>query len=244
MCSNTLSYRMMDESQVDAAVDALMKHCRAQESFSLTDTDARVSIQVVFNHVPHKTKHPIKITLKHAMYSKAPAVCLITKDPQRYYKDLVKSNNLSVSKVIGVGKLKKKFKDLEAKRILCDSHDVFLVDERVLPIVPRWFGSYFYRKGKSPIKVDLTQKDIKRDIEIGMRSVMVANLGKGSNLSILCGKVSFDNEVLSENIHSAVASLSSYVKWKNIRAVYVKTESSIALPVYTAFTNNALKIKD
>ena len=235
-------YHRMDNDQVEQAVEALLKHSRAQETSSLTDTDARVSIQVVFKRVPNKTKHPVKVTLKHAMHNKSPSICLITKDPQRYYKDLMKTNNISVARVIGIGKLKKKFKDLEAKRILCDSHDVFLVDERVLPIVPRWLGSYFYRKGKAPVKVDLTQKDVKGVMDTGMRSYMVANLGKGSNLSIPCGRVSFDNEMLVENINSSVSNLCSYVRWKNIKSVYVKTESSVALPVYTALSNSSFKI--
>lgn len=236
----------MDSTQVDGAVEALMKHCRAQESSSLTSTDAHVYVQVVFKHVPKKAKHPIKLTLKHAIYSKEPSVCLITKDPQRYYKDLLKTSNISIARIIGIGKLKKKYKELEAKRILCDSHDVFLVDDRILPIVPRWLGSYFYRKGKAPVKVNLKKKDLKLEIEGASRSYMVANLGKGNNLSIPCGRVSFDNELLSENLQSALSELCANVKpgWKNIKAVYLKTENSVALPVYTAFDNRAFKISE
>jgi len=236
----------MDPEQVDKAIEALMKHCRAQDTSSLTDNDARVSVQVVFKRVPNKPKHSVRLTLKHSMYNKAPSVCLITKDPQRYYKDLMKTNNISIARVIGIDKLKKKFKELEAKRILCDSHDVFLVDERVVPIVPRWFGSYFYRKSKAPVKVNLKTKALKSEVEAATRSCMVANIGKGNNLSILCGRVSFDNESLIENIHAALDELCSNVRpgWKNVKAVYVKTENSVALPIYTAISNQTFKIQD
>ncbi|XP_063691942.1 ribosomal L1 domain-containing protein 1-like [Bolinopsis microptera] len=236
----------MDPTQVEKAVESLMKHCRAKESSSLTETDAHVYVQVVFKRVPNKTKHPVKLTLKNSIYNKEASVCLITKDPQRYYKDLMKTNNISVAKVIGVGKLKKKYKELEAKRILCDSHDVFLVDDRVLPIIPRWFGSYFYRKGKAPVKVNLKKKNLKQEVESCTRSYMVANLGKGNNLSIPCGRVSFDNELLSENLHSALNELCANVRpgWKNVKAVYLKTESSVALPVYSALDSRAFKITE
>lgn len=236
----------MDSVQLNKAVEALMKHCRAQESTSLTNTDSHVYAQVVFKKVPNKPKHPVKLTLKHSAYNKDPSICLVTKDPQRYYKDLMKSYNISVARVIGVGKLRKKFKELEAKRILCDNHDVFLVDDRVLPIIPRWFGNYFYRKGKAPIKVNLKKKNLKSEIEEATRSYMVANLGKGNNLSIPCGRVSFDNEWLSENLQSALDELCKGVKpgWKNIKAVYLKTEDSISLPVYAALNNQSFKIHE
>ena len=236
----------MNSTQIEKAVEALMKHCRAQESMSLTDTDAHVYVQVVFKKVPKKTKHPVRLSLKYSIYSKEASVCLITKDPQRYYKDLLKFNNISVARVVGIGKMKKKFKELEAKRILCDSHDVFLVDDRVLPIIPRWFGSYFYRKGKAPVKVNLKKKDLKRELEGATKSYMVANLGKGNNLSIPCGRVSFDNELLAENIQSSVNELCANVNpgWKNIKAVYLKTENSVALPLYTAVQNQAFKINE
>jgi len=234
----------MDAVQVDKAVEALMKHCRAQESSSMTDTDSKVFVQVSFKNVPNKTKHPLRLTLKHAMYSHDPSICLITKDPQRYFKDLVKTHGIKVGRVIGVGKFKKKFKEREAKRILCESHDVFLVDERVIPIMPRWFGKYFYKKGKAPVKVDLTKKDLKSEIESATKSYMMSNLGNGNSISIPCGRVSFDNEQLSDNIHSALKELSSQVRpgWKNIKAVYIKSDASVSLPIYTSISTAAFKI--
>jgi len=73
---------------------------------------------------------------------------------------------------------------------------------------------------------------------------MVSNLGKGSNLSIPCGRVSFDNELLSENVLSALKELCANVNpgLKNIKAVYLKTENSVALPIYAALDNRTFKI--
>jgi ribosome biogenesis protein UTP30 len=42
----------------------------------------------------------------------------------------------TVSKVIGVEKLRKKYKQYEAKRLLCSSYDVFLADERCVVLLP------------------------------------------------------------------------------------------------------------
>ena len=235
----------MEVTQVKKAVDALMKHSRSQEMTSLTDTDHKVLIQLVFKKVPTRPKHPLRLTLTHPILSTVPSICLITKDPQRYYKDLLKTKDIPIGRVIGVGKLKKKFKEMEAKRILCDSYDVFLVDERVLPIIPRWLGKYFYRKGKAPVKVKLTVPDLKSEVETAARSFMLSNLGTGNTVSIPCGRVSFDNEMIVENVSAAVKEIKTQVKpgMKNIKSIYIKTELSVALPVYVSLSNTSLKIK-
>ena len=57
-------------------------------------------------------------------------VCLITKDPQREYKDLLEANNIRfISRVVGVSKLKGKFKPFEARRLLLKENDLFLADQ-------------------------------------------------------------------------------------------------------------------
>jgi len=53
-----------------------------------------------------------------------------------------------MNKVIGVTKLKKKYKPYEAKRQLCNSYDIFLSDDRVIPILPKLIGKSFYEKKK------------------------------------------------------------------------------------------------
>eukprot|EP00116_Pleurobrachia_bachei_P005065 sb/3465327/ len=232
----------MESEQVGKAVEALMKHCRAQKTNDLTSNDEKVSVQVVFKKVPSKPKHPIRLTMSHATGGSEPNICLITKDPQRQYKDLVKSHGITVGRVIDIGKLKKKFKELEAKRVLCNSYDCFLVDERVLPIVPRWLGKYFYTKGKAPIQVNLKKTDLSKEFSDAVRSYMVSNLGKGNNISVPCGKVSFDNDQLIDNVNSAVKSLCKNIKpgMKNVKSIYLKTETSVALPVYTALGRDIL----
>ena len=88
-------------------------------------------------------------------------ICLFVKDPQREYKNLIfnelsLNNNSStgsnqsfkIAKIIDISKLRKKYKEFEAKRILCNSFDLFLADERVLPLLPKLLGKYFFNKKK------------------------------------------------------------------------------------------------
>lgn len=72
-------------------------------------------------------------------------VCLIVKDPQREYKDLLASQNITlISRVVGVEKLKGKFKPFEARRQLAADHELFLADERVIPLMPKLLGKIFF----------------------------------------------------------------------------------------------------
>lgn len=77
------------------------------------------------------------------------AVCLITKDPQREYKDLLEAHSIRfISRVVGVEKLKGKFKPFEAKRLLLKENGLFLADERVIPLLPKLLGSKFFAAKK------------------------------------------------------------------------------------------------
>ena len=47
-----------------------------------------------------------------------------------------------VAKVIGVSKLKGKYEPFEAKRQLCNSYDLFIADDRVVPSLPKLIGMH------------------------------------------------------------------------------------------------------
>ncbi len=50
--------------------------------------------------------------------------------------------------MIGVTKLRQKYKPHEAKRQLCAGYDWFLADERVVPLLPKLLGKSFFDKKK------------------------------------------------------------------------------------------------
>eukprot|EP01048_Picozoa_sp_COSAG05_P024606 COSAG05_NODE_5864_length_1070_cov_1.369722_1_plen_85_part_00 len=53
-----------------------------------------------------------------------------------------------IVKVIGLTKLRDNYKTFEAKRNLCDSYDLFMIDRRVLPMASKLLGNSFFRKKK------------------------------------------------------------------------------------------------
>lgn len=94
----------------------------------------------------HDPSSPLKYPLVDPRTS---GICLITKDPQREYKDLLERHQIKfISRVVGVGKLKGKFKAFEARRLLLKENALFLADERVVPLLPRLLGSKWFEAKK------------------------------------------------------------------------------------------------
>ncbi|KAF4547934.1 Ribosomal protein L1p/L10e-like protein [Elsinoe fawcettii] len=129
--------------------------------------------------------HPLPIPLDP---SGAPEqkICLITVDPQRYYKDLIAHPSFPQDlapriRVLGITKLKSRYKAFEARRQLFGEYDVFLADDRVVTYLPKLLGKVFYATGaKRPVPVNLQGKRLEHDIK-GEKRVALA---KGGNKSV------------------------------------------------------------
>jgi ribosome biogenesis protein UTP30 len=106
-------------------------------------------------------------TLPHPLLaSPSSSICLITADPQRTYKDLLSAPGFPtelasrIRRVIGLSKLKAKYKSYEARRQLRAEYDIFLADERIITSLPSILGKSFYKAtSKRPIPVSLTGND-------------------------------------------------------------------------------------
>jgi len=61
----------------------------------------------------------------------------------------LESHNIKfVSRVVGIAKLKGKFKAFEARRMLLKENGLFLADERVIPLLPKLLGSKWFEAKK------------------------------------------------------------------------------------------------
>lgn len=57
------------------------------------------------------------------------------------FRHAFQEKKAGVKKVLGVSKLKSKYEPHEAKRALCNEFDIFLADDRVLPVLPKLLGN-------------------------------------------------------------------------------------------------------
>lgn len=94
--------------------------------------------------------------------SSASTICLITADPQRSFKDVIAHPSFPadlrprITRVIGLSKLKSKYKQYEERRQLFAEHDIFLADDRIVTLLPQILGKTFYQGGaKRPVPVNI-----------------------------------------------------------------------------------------
>ncbi len=145
----------------------------------------------------------------------------------------------TVSRVVGLSKIKEKHKSFEAKRALRDAHNIFLADDRIVSLLPQFLGKTFYGSKKNPMPISIPKnidkvENFKLEVKKALGSTYL-HLSPGTCTSIKVGVAGQTAEEISENIE-VVANrvVDQYVpqKWKGLRSLHIKTSSSVALPLW------------
>ncbi|RVD89753.1 uncharacterized protein DFL_000746 [Arthrobotrys flagrans] len=185
-------------------------------------------------------------------------VCLITKDPSTYYRTLTSHLPYHPSSitVIAPSKLKTNYKTFESRRQLERSHDIFLADDRVIPLLPSLLGSSIYRRSsKVPIPIRLSKieppaKDseapksklqvdaekLQKEIERAITATYFV-LAASASQTIKVGIRAQSPEEVAENVTAVMKHLTTNVVkagWNGIRSVHLKAAETVALPVFLA----------
>ena len=107
-------------------------------------------------------------TLPHCCVPEPRDVCLIVKDLEKglkidheptlnHFNEALEEKGVdNITQVISLRELKVEYKQYEAKHSLCQKFDIFLVDERILRLVPKFLGKPFYSKKRYSNYIDLT----------------------------------------------------------------------------------------
>ncbi|KDN41248.1 ribosomal protein L1 [Tilletiaria anomala UBC 951] len=202
-----------------------------------SDKKQTVWLQVTVKQLnPKKMVKPVRIPLEHPIFTSVTSICLLTKDPQREYKDLLVEQQItSISRVVGVSKLKGKFKPFDARRQLLQDHDLFLADDRIVPLLPTLLGKKFFDSKKQPILIDISKKKaVKANIEKALSGTYYIQ-NRGTNTAIKLGHLRSHTPMqLVDNLRSALPHIVSRVpgKWSNIQALEVKLGASASLPIW------------
>ena len=163
----------VDVELADRAVKALLKHdkSRANEQALLGD-DKAIQVQFTLEKIPQNPSHkPIRVLVPHALYKidaddsnglEEPSVCLIVKEESKPWVQEMISNFPKemgfVKKVLGLQSLRKKHARYEQRRELLSRYDVFMADDRILPMLAKSLGKEFFKAKKQPIPIALTRK--------------------------------------------------------------------------------------
>ncbi|KAJ6374956.1 hypothetical protein OIU77_000016 [Salix suchowensis] len=243
---------------VDKAVNALLKWRSSKlntQKPQLLEHDEFVYLILTLKKIPPKGVSRInahKIPLPHPLtnpLTEAPELCLIIDDRPKSglnkdaAKKKIQNDNIPISKIIKISKLKTDYRPFEAKRKLCDSYDMFFADKRVVPLLPKMLGKQFFKKKKIPMTVDLKHSNWKEQIDRACGSALLF-LRTGTCSVMKVGRVSMSREEISKNVMAAINGIAEIVprKWGGIRSFHLKLLDSLALPVYQAVPDLKLKI--
>ena len=187
-------------------------------------------------------------------------------DPQRAFKDLLAHPSFptqlsSQIRVLGIEKLKARYKSYESRRQLLAQYDVFLADDRVIPLLPKLLGKIVYETPKRPVPVsvqgyrprDAAGKTLKgpdrpkgqpmlppdkaaKELKKALSSARV-HLSPSVTTAVRVGYSDFSPQELAENVTAVVEGMQAKFitkGWRNIRAVHIKSPNSAALPIWSA----------
>jgi ribosome biogenesis protein UTP30 len=248
----TMTINRLNKNQVQKAITALKLHLEKvkeeREKDPLFDDEADDCFSVLIslktqpvgkgNNPSAKMK---AIRIPHSMVDLETAeICLIVKDNDgkghkeaKQKVEQMGDDKAGIAKVLGVSKLRNNYKPHEAKRKLCDSYDLFLADERVIPILPKLLGKTFFKKKRQPIPVDLTKKDWAKEIR-SATSATYLSLSNGTCVRIKTGTSQMSIEDVVENTCVAVEGAVKHIprRWGNVQSIFIKLNESVALPLY------------
>jgi ribosome biogenesis protein UTP30 len=221
---------------------ALKQQQKREENELLPGKEEFIWLQISVKRVHAEAKlKPRRIPVKYPLVDpRDSSVCLITKDPQREYKDLLEQAGVKfISRVVGVEKLKGKFKPFEARRALLRENALFLADDRVIPLLPRLLGKIFFTAKKQPIPVSLIRKDLKGELERAISSTYM-HQNRGTCTSVKFGTLSQSPDQVLANLKTALPAVIAVVQggWDNVQSLGIKTSKSASLPIWSCKLGN------
>lgn len=184
--ARSLAKNGLDAALLNKAVKALIKYHEKSSAGEgkkeqLLGTDKLVQVQIGLNKVPQNTSpKPVRVEIPHPLHKvvkvdddaasdgnddnlEEAEVCIIVKEESKpWVKDMVDRlpNELGcVKKVLGLQSLRTKHKRYEQRRELLERFDIFLCDDRILPMVGKAIGKNFFEAKKQPVPLKLTRKE-------------------------------------------------------------------------------------
>lgn len=113
--------------------------------------------------------------------------------------------------------------------------DLFLADDRILPMLTKALGKTFLKVKKQPVPVRLERK-----------SSLALQIARARDSAFLCGShgdcwavklatTAMTEDQVVENLMAGIAAVVDKIprKWKNVKGINIKCSDSVALPVYS-----------
>jgi len=225
----------LEPAQVKKATQSLIKHSRVEKKDPTAQKSQNFILQIVLQSSRSDTRtHPRLLPLPHPLANVDTCrICVFTKDPHEKYRKLIHTNVSDKITVVSTSQLRSKFKAGDKKR-LCGEYDLFFADKSIINTLPPLLGRTFFERKKQPAGIDFSDaSQLSTKMETAIGATRIPN-GNGSMVNIRIGFIGQPAEEIEENIEAAMRRLSSrFGGWNNIKTIHLKTDFSIALPLYS-----------
>ncbi|KAK1936021.1 hypothetical protein X943_000986 [Babesia divergens] len=206
------------------AIDALQERAeriRESQTRNLLDDPSRsyVFLQIFLKKIFTETHvRPLKIKLEYPIYE-GKDVCLFVKDPQKHWKKLIEDLNIrEIKKVIGVDKLRKKYREYKDRKLLASSIDLFLTDRAVAPSLPSLLGKIFIEKKKLPIAINMGREGM-RDVLCDAIHSTFYRVSNGNCSSVKVAVTSMKRSEIVSNVVQVSKIASIHLNWEGAESL-------------------------
>lgn len=166
--------------------------------------------------------------------------CIIVKDQLITSNETLESienlNLPTLQKIYTIQDIKTEFKNFEKRRQLHNDYDLFLVDDNVFNILPNALGKTFFKSNKAPVPIKITKnkelslESLKNQLAKAVSSTFYIP-PISNNIVIKAGGINnLNQDQLVDNVQDIIATFNQ----NDIRAIFVKTTLSPALPIFYA----------
>jgi ribosome biogenesis protein UTP30 len=169
----------LDKDLVYKAVDALKKYHEktTADKMDLLGNDLQIQVQFTLHMTPTvRSPKPIRVLIPHPLYKLADKtadfgddaideadVCLIVKEESKVWVqamiDKFPDHLGCIKKVLGLQSLRTKHAQFQQRRELLHKYNIFMADDRILPMLSKHLGKDFFKAKKLPIPISLTRKE-------------------------------------------------------------------------------------
>ncbi|CAM9346433.1 unnamed protein product [Ectocarpus fasciculatus] len=231
-----------DEAQVRRAARALLKHVNSSAAGkqSLIEDEGEVVLaQISLHKIPGDVKaKPVPIAIPHPLRKREDCdMCLIVKDNAKVWiKEMAEKEPVEgLTKIIKLDKLRTQYKEFKDRRQLLSQFDLFLADDRILPMLTKVLGKTFLKVKKQPVPIKLERRaSFAKQIARARDSAFLVG-SHGDCWAVKLANTSMTEDQVVENLMAGVAAVVEKIprKWKNVKAINIKCSNSVALPVYS-----------
>ncbi|GIX62899.1 ribosomal protein L1 [Babesia caballi] len=240
----------LDNEKIKISVPTLKKAIDALQARAAAERESRtknlledpagsyVFIQVYVHKVFTETHvRPLRIKLQHPIY-RGKEVCIFVKDPQKHWKKVLGELKIrEIKKVIGVDKLRKKYREYKDRRLLVNSFDLFLSDRAVAPSLPSLLGKVFMEKKKLPISLTLNREGKQEHIEQALDSTFY-RVSRGNCSAVKVALTSMTRDQIVSNVLQVVDAIKRFhvrddTYKSKISGIHLSWEGSESLCLYS-----------